>query len=100
MSDEGANPPPPPRGLTVRRFAAGDERLALVSFPIEGVLELTLSEVELLRALLRGASNAEIAAWRGTSVKTVSNQVSALLAKCRAGSRGDLCARWLEVLAP
>ncbi|MFO0619220.1 MAG: LuxR C-terminal-related transcriptional regulator [Polyangiaceae bacterium] len=102
---------PPPAGLSVRRFTAKGVHLALVSFalPPNGELksesdraaaELTSTEVELLRELLRGSSNADIARVRGTSIKTVSNQVSALLAKFGAKSRTDLATRWLELLTP
>lgn len=106
---EGDRVVPPPPGLAVRHFRAIGQRHALVSFPLPSSraaqpgararMELTPVEVELLRELLRGASNREIAQLRGTSAKTVSNQVSALLAKCGAGSRTDLAARWLEMLA-
>jgi DNA-binding NarL/FixJ family response regulator len=103
MSDDEHEIPPPP-GLSVQGFMANGARFALVSFTLpveqgEGARELTSTEVELLRALLRGASNAEIAAMRQKSVKTVSNQVSALLSKCGAASRAELAARWLELLS-
>jgi DNA-binding NarL/FixJ family response regulator len=40
--------------------------------------------------LLSGASNAEIARLRRTSVRTVANQVAAILKKLGAGSRTEL----------
>ena len=42
--------------------------------------------------LLRGKSNADIAAVRGTSLRTVENQVSQLLVKLGVGSRAELLA--------
>ncbi|MBK7193709.1 MAG: helix-turn-helix transcriptional regulator [Myxococcales bacterium] len=54
---------------------------------------LTPAEDAVLAAIVRGDSNAAIAAARQTSVRTVANQVAALLRKLGASSRYDLIRR-------
>ena len=54
---------------------------------------LTAAERDIVDLLAAGRSNAEIARNRGTSVRTVANQVAALLGKVGAVSRHDLVAR-------
>ncbi len=55
---------------------------------------LTAAEREVAEAALRGRSNAQIAAARGTSVRTVANQFACVLRKTGAGSRRELSARF------
>jgi len=84
-----------PSGLRVVRFTLGDESLAVLSFPLEVPVlpqSLTSAEREIALALLRGCTNAEIAASRGTSHRTVANQVSAILFKAGVPSRSQLAA--------
>jgi len=54
---------------------------------------LTPAERRVLESLALGRSNKEIAAITGKSVKTVDNQVSAILKKLQARSRGEAVAR-------
>jgi DNA-binding CsgD family transcriptional regulator len=56
-----------------------------------------LSEAERAVALLviDGHTNAEIGALRGTSARTVANQVARILEKLDLGSRAELAARSL-----
>ena len=54
---------------------------------------LTPAERRVLESLALGRSNKEIAAITGKSVKTVDNQVSAILRKLQARSRGEAVAR-------
>jgi DNA-binding CsgD family transcriptional regulator len=65
------------------------EELFVVSWPVEGLGEapLTRAELEIARAIVRGATNAEIAQMRGTSVLTVANQVASILRRLGAKSR-------------
>jgi DNA-binding NarL/FixJ family response regulator len=51
---------------------------------------LSPSEAEVTRAILEGRTNAEIAARRGTSKKTVANQVHAICRKLSVCSRQDI----------
>ena len=55
---------------------------------------LTDAERDVLARVARGASNAEIAKERKTSVRTVANQVASLLRKTSAKSRYDLIRRY------
>lgn len=54
---------------------------------------LTRAENEILRLVREGLSNAEIAARRGRSIRTIANQVARLLEKTKAMSRRALLAR-------
>ena len=73
------------------RVECGSEELFVVSVPLRrqprGVL--TPAELEVARALARGASNATIARERGTSVHTVANQVASILRKLGVASRAQ-----------
>ncbi len=55
-------------------------------------VRLTRAEREVRDLVLAGASNADIAAARGTSLCTVANQIAAIFRKYRVGSRAALSA--------
>jgi DNA-binding NarL/FixJ family response regulator len=55
---------------------------------------LTTAEAAVLRELVAGRSNAEIAKLRSTSARTIANQVAALLRKLGATSRYELIQRF------
>jgi DNA-binding CsgD family transcriptional regulator len=85
-----------PPGLRVSRFRVGDEEIAVLTVPVAPLslpASLSPAEREVACELLRGRSNAQIAAARGTSARTVANQVNAILRKCGADSRGTLNTR-------
>jgi DNA-binding CsgD family transcriptional regulator len=52
--------------------------------------ELTSAEREVAALLLDGKSNREVAALRGTSVRTIANQVGAIFRKLRVSGRVEL----------
>lgn len=54
---------------------------------------LTEAERAVVEGICAGRSNAAIAAMRGTSVRTVANQVASLLRKLGVGSRHELVAK-------
>ena len=56
---------------------------------------LTPAEHAIMAPLLAGASNAEISRERGTSVRTVANQVAVIFRKYGVSSRGELAAKAL-----
>lgn len=58
-------------------------------------MQLTAAEQAVLDQIVQGRSNQEIALQRGTSVRTVANQVAALLHKLDVDSRQALAARVL-----
>jgi DNA-binding NarL/FixJ family response regulator len=57
---------------------------------------LSESEQAVARALIAGSSNAEIARARGTSVKTVANQLYAMYRKLGVSTREELVARLVD----
>jgi DNA-binding CsgD family transcriptional regulator len=52
--------------------------------------ELTAAEREVATLLLDGMSNRDVARFRGTSVRTVANQVGAIFRKLRVSGRVEL----------
>jgi DNA-binding NarL/FixJ family response regulator len=55
---------------------------------------LTPAEQEVARGLLAGLSNVEIARLRGSSARTIANQVARLYSKLGVRSRAELAARF------
>ena len=90
-----------PSDLEVYSFTVGTDEYAVVTFGCQvgprssalGVEVLTSSERTVVNLVLRGWSNARIAAARGTSARTVANQLSAAYRKLRVKSRRELLAR-------
>ncbi len=69
---------------------------ALFSFTPTEHRHLTEAERDVALAITRGLSNAEIAALRHRSPRTVANQVAAILRKLDVSSRGELAARFVS----
>ncbi len=85
-----------PAGLTAWIAEEDQEPFALLEWPETGALPvqgLTAAERDVARLAARGLSNREIAASRGTSVRTVANQVASVFVKLGVGSRRELAAR-------
>lgn len=77
-------------------FKVGDEEFAAVSItaaPSERLSTLSAAETSVLGDLVAGRSNQEIALARGTSLSTVTNQVSAIFRKLGVRSRAELVLR-------
>jgi DNA-binding NarL/FixJ family response regulator len=88
---------PAPDGLVVYRIEVGGAILALFTWSPERDARfpaLTPSERDVLRALLAGKTNRDIAVERGTAVRTVANQIARLFRKVGVRSRAELAARW------
>jgi DNA-binding NarL/FixJ family response regulator len=84
-----------PFGLRASKVTIDGEELAVFSFPLPPpTLPSSLSEAErdVAVAVLKGLSNAEIAMARGTSSRTVANQVASLLRKLGVRSRTEAVA--------
>lgn len=90
-----------PRPTRVERHGLGDlELYALVSV-IDGdddlreplLARLPAAEREVARLAVAGLSNADIAAARGVSERTVANQLASAYRRLEVGSRRDLAAR-------
>jgi DNA-binding CsgD family transcriptional regulator len=72
----------------------GDD-MAVLSFPLSGVALpecLSAAERDVALGVIAGKSNAQIAAARGTSARTVANQVASLFEKLGVRSRQQIIA--------
>lgn len=77
----------------VTPFQVESEELVVLSFPLDAPvtdIALTPSELEIAAAVREGKSNADIARIRGTSVRTVANQLAGLFRKLGVRSRSEL----------
>ncbi|MGD8310877.1 MAG: helix-turn-helix transcriptional regulator [Chromatiales bacterium] len=77
------------------RFAVRDQQLLIGSYPRipEHALQgLTPAERDVLAALLAGSTQADIAARRGSSERTIANQVQSIYRKLGVRSRNELAA--------
>ena len=82
-----------PAGLVAEHFDLdGVPYVAFTWESIASASDLTPAEQSVLELLRKGASNAEIAHARSVSVRTVANQVAAILRRTRASSRYELIA--------
>ncbi|HUB09555.1 MAG TPA: helix-turn-helix transcriptional regulator [Myxococcales bacterium] len=83
-------------GLRVVRFSLGGRRFAALVEDLDAPElpdSITPAEREIAGLLRRGCSNREIAAARGTSLRTVANQIASLMQKLGVGSRLQLAIR-------
>ena len=93
-----AEPDPIPSDAEgVAFFTIGDQDFAVVTVtgsPSDGLSSLSAAEIRVLAELIRGRTNREIADARGTSERTVTNQVSAVFKKLGVRSRSELALRF------
>ena len=84
-----------PAGLSETRFRADEDETGVLTFPLSGSALpecLSPAERDVARGVIAGKSNAEIAAGRGTSARTVANQMASLFKKLGVGSRREIAA--------
>ena len=74
------------------RLVHDGQELVVLSQPLrpDAAGVLTPAQIDVACAIARGASNAEIARMRGTSVRTVANQVASILVRLGATSRAQI----------
>jgi DNA-binding CsgD family transcriptional regulator len=89
----------PPEKLEVHSFALGSDEFILLEFPLRNgeanvsiKQDLTPGERAVAELVLRGQSTSEIARARGTSLRTVANQIAAIFRKVGVNSRRELFA--------
>jgi len=84
----------PPPGFDIEIVEIDGQTLLLLERHVRprATPTLTRAEQEVLEGLLRGESNAQIAAARGRSARTVANQLQSLFRKLGVGSRHELMA--------
>ena len=89
------------RPSELERAAGPDGRELLIFSGRSGATEALLALGEAERAVARlagdGKTNAEIAAARGTSERTVAHQLTSIFKKLGVGSRGELAAKLRDV---
>lgn len=87
---------PPFVAARVVSMRVGESQFAVVSVPLDdpsGLSSLTPVEREVATLAASGLSNAAIGQCRGTSERTIANQMASILRKLRIGSRYELAAR-------
>jgi DNA-binding CsgD family transcriptional regulator len=85
--------------IRVSTLRLGDVELAVVSIPQpdpQRFGQLTPAEVEVVRLVLDGLTNSEIAERRGVSDRTVANQLASVYRKLNVNSRAELVAALLR----
>ncbi|MFO0612543.1 MAG: LuxR C-terminal-related transcriptional regulator [Polyangiaceae bacterium] len=93
-------PTTPPRGLDSFSLEVGGERLVVLTWDERETntgATLTCAEADVLRLLLDGLANDEIARRRGTTPRTVAKQTEAVFRKLQVDSRRALYARAAEL---
>ena len=81
--------------MDVFEVTVGDEALTVLRLPAPDpalLAMLTEAERSVLSLVLMGRNNAEIAAARATSVRTVANQLAAIFDKLGVHGRSELAA--------
>lgn len=85
----------PPEGFRSARLDYEGRAILVMSYEVpdwEFPLTLTATEQAVLRAMLSGASQQEIATARGVSYRTVANQIASAYGKLGVGSRAEVAA--------
>jgi DNA-binding NarL/FixJ family response regulator len=93
----------PPPGLEVVSMHVQGREFVLLRFPIAATQlpsSLSRAEREVVAGVLQGRSNTEIAAQRGTSLRTVAVQLQSIFRKLHVGSRIELTAAVLRAGEP
>ena len=88
----GSAAPDEGEGPRFSSFSYAGEEFVVFSAPVALEIEgaFTPSETDILSAVARGMSNSAIARARGTSARTVANQIATLFGKTGASSRAEL----------
>lgn len=85
-----------PRGLEATTLSAAEDEYVLIGFsiaPVEVPAGLSAAERDVVRRVLEGRSNAEIAEARRSSTNTVANQLHSIYGKLGVSGRLELAQR-------
>ncbi|MBK8998546.1 MAG: hypothetical protein IPM35_22730 [Myxococcales bacterium] len=99
-AEEWVPPCPAPVGLRGCRLELDERNVLVMSFPLHrgsALPTLTAAEHDVLRLVLAGASNAQVARARGSSPRTVANQLASIFRKAGVFSRSTLALRCAAV---
>lgn len=94
----GFGPASPPTDLRVSLLEIGTAVFAVLRFSARragGPPRLTSAETSVMTAIFEGKSNEAIARERGTSARTVANQIASIFRKHGVASRCELVASYL-----
>jgi len=89
----------PQIALTVAASSGSVRPEALDDSALPVPATLSPAEADVVRAIIRGATNEQIAVERSRSIRTVANQVASAFRKLGVGSRGELYRRAVEWVA-
>lgn len=91
-------------GLRRLTLEVGTEVVTVLAVRIDMAVterqQLTSAEQSVVRALFEGKSNDIIAGERGTSPRTVANQIASIFRKHGVASRAELVAQYFEEATP
>jgi len=76
--------------------AFAEEQLLIGTYPLIGAASvscLTQAEREVTAQIIAGSTNFDIALRRGSSVRTIANQINSIFTKLNVRSRSELAAR-------
>lgn len=93
---------PAPEGLRCLVLEVGSAVVAVFTFRIGDAAPertLTTAEEQVAVGIMEGKSNEAIAKGRGTSSRTVANQIASIFRKHKVVSRAELVARYLATAA-
>jgi DNA-binding CsgD family transcriptional regulator len=99
--------PMPPPDLEVTSFSVGDREYAIFRFdvaepgePPPSPANMTAAEWAVVRLVVDGRSNQDIATERGVAVRTIINQLSSVYRKLGVNSRTELALWWARQHPP
>jgi DNA-binding CsgD family transcriptional regulator len=87
--------PAPPRGFDFVRWNDDEADMLMCRIPIQeetAASTLTQAERDVIALIFAGCSNQEIGEARGTSARTVANQIQSIFRKLGVQSRAELVA--------
>jgi DNA-binding NarL/FixJ family response regulator len=95
MAKQGRSPQKlvPPAGLEAYRLEVAGEELVVFRLPateVRSLEKLSEAEREVARLVVEGLTNGAIAERRGTSLRTVANQLASIFRKLDVRSRAEL----------
>ncbi|MGH7435155.1 MAG: helix-turn-helix domain-containing protein [Polyangiaceae bacterium] len=94
---------PPPEGLGARTVVLGTDEYLILTLPLPDWAVpgcLTEAERHITLAILRGATNQDMAGERKSSVRTIGNQIARIFAKLGVTSRIELAHRLGAGMSP
>ena len=80
------------RGVDRYEVVLGGDKFVVLSTPLADIEELTPAETQIACDVLDGLSTAAIGRKRGTSARTVANQLASIYRKLAINSRAELAA--------